>query len=280
MIKDPSPWLAPYLDTSLPLSNEVKAALLENASSRSRQFLLPLIRPLAKGVIMAQQVLKVFVPNRFTSSRVLHRTIYWGLKWFVRPEANYLILRHFHIGSEILQFVAANVPGVQIPLRPRTLEDLIDNVFLQHDLYVFNFIIRLNQELKNKGIEIQPRTQFDTDGVTAGSFDIDRESLPRGRLNLLDLETAIEIYTPLYQLFLTDNDFWRASNSLQLDETLAIYCARLIGDSSYVGLVNNKHPLVPLSTLQAGYRLMLHGLAAESLHAHLVRFKRREKEVA
>ena len=197
--------------------------------------------------------------NRFTSSRVLPRTSYWGLKWFVRPEANYLILRHFHIGSEILQFVAANLPGVQIPLLPRTLEDLIDNVFLQHDLNVFNFIIRLNQELRDQGVEIQPRTQFDSDGVTAGPFDIDGASLPRGRLNFLDLETAIEIYTPLYQLFLTGNDFLRASNSLQLDETLAIYCARLIGDSSYVGLVNNKHPLMPLSTLQAGYWLMLHG---------------------
>jgi hypothetical protein len=42
---------------------------------------------------------------------------------------------------------------------------------------------------------------------------------------------------------------------------------------SYVGLVNNKHPLVPLSTLQAGYRLLLHGLAAECLHATLVQIK-------
>jgi hypothetical protein len=39
-------------------------------------------------------------------------------------------------------------------------------------------------------------------------------------------------------------------------------------------LVNNKHPLIPLSTLQAGYRLLLHGLAAECLHATLVHLKR------
>jgi hypothetical protein len=72
--------------------------------------------------------------------------------------------------------------------------------------------------------------------------------LPRGAPNFLDLESAIEIYTPLYQLFLTDSDFWRACNSLQLDETVAIYTARLIGDASYVSLVNNKHPLIPLPT--------------------------------
>ena len=39
-------------------------------------------------------------------------------------------------------------------------------------------------------------------------------------------------------------------------------------------LVNNKHPLVPMSTLRAGYRLVLHGLATETLHAMLVQFKR------
>ena len=38
--------------------------------------------------------------------------------------------------------------------------------------------------------------------------------------------------------------------------------------------------LVPLSTLQAGYRLLLHGLAAESLHAQLVQIKRAQVAAA
>ena len=230
--------------------------------------------------MMLIQVLKIFIPNRFTSSRVLHRTIYWGLRTFVRPDANYLILRHFHIGSEILQFVATNVPGISIPLnplRPRDLRGLIDDVFLKHDLNIYNFLIRLNREMKAKGIALAKQDRLNFDCITDGPFDIDADSLPAGRLNLLDLETAIEIYTPLYQLFLTDSDFWRACNSLQLDETVAIYTSRLMGDPSYVSLVNNKHPLVPMSTLQAGYRLLLHGLAAECLHATLVQFKRRQQ---
>jgi Family of unknown function (DUF6999) len=83
------------------------------------------------------------------------------------------------------------------------------------------------------------------------------------RHNVLDLQTAIEIYTPLFALFLSDHDFWRSSNSLQLDETIARYV-------EIVGLVNNKHPMVPLSTMEAGFRLMLHGLAdrcAEQSHS-------------
>ena len=76
---DPNPWLALYLDMSLPLSDEVKAALLANSGSKSRQFLLPLIRPCAKLTIMAFQVLKIFIPNRFTSSKFLHKLIRWGI---------------------------------------------------------------------------------------------------------------------------------------------------------------------------------------------------------
>ena len=229
---------------------------------------------------MLIQVLKIFVPNRFTSSKILHKTIYWGLRTFVRPDANYLILRHFHIGSEILQFVATNVPGISIPLnplRPKDLSGLVDDVFLKHDLNIYNFLIRLNREMKSKGMTLTKQDRLNFDCVTEGPFAIDGDSLPAGRLNVLDLETAIEVYTPLYQLFLTDSDFWRACNSLQLDETVAIYTSRLMGDPAYLGLVNNKHPLVPLSTLQAGYRLLLHGLAAECLHATLVQFKRRQQ---
>jgi hypothetical protein len=276
--QDPNPWLALYLDMSLPLRDEVKAALLANSGSRSRQFLLPFIRPCAKLALILFQILKVAVPNKFTSSKILHRLIYWGLRNFVRPDANYLILRHFHIGSEILQFVALNTPQIQIPLNPllpRTLEDLIDDVFLKHDLNIYNFLIRFNREMKVRGLELQKRERLDFACITDGPFSIDEAALPQGRLNMLDLESAIEIYTPLYQLFLTDSDFWRACNSLQLDETIALYASTLIGNPAYLGLVNNKHPLIPLSTLQAGYRLLLHGLAAECLHATLVQLKRK-----
>jgi hypothetical protein len=274
--EDPNPWLALYLDASLPLSDEVKAALLRNSGSKSRQFLLPLIRPLAKLTLVLFQIIKIAIPNKFTSAKILHRLIYWGLKTFVRPDANYLILRHFHIGSEVLQFVATNVPGVEIPLsplRPRNLADLKDNVFLKHDLNIYNFLIRLNKEMKAKGIKLSKQSSPNFACISTGPFAIDEASLPNRWLNCIDLESAIEMYTPLYQLFLTDSDFWRACNSLQLDETVALYTSRLLGDMSYVGLVNNKHPLVPLSTLQAGYRLLLHGLAAECLHATLVQIK-------
>jgi hypothetical protein len=94
----------------------------------------------------------------------------------------------------------------------------------------------------------------------------------------MDLQTAIEMFTPTYQLFLTDNDFWRASNSLQLDETIGIYVATIMNSPQHLILLNNKHPLVPMSTLRAGYRLVLHGLSTEMLHALLMDMKRKAAE--
>ena len=91
-----------------------------------------------------------------------------------------------------------------------------------------------------------------------------------------DLQSAIELFTPLYQLMLTDNDFWRAANSLQLDETIAIYIAKILGMDYHLSFMKNGNPLVPLSTLQAGYRLMMHGLDCEALHGWLRLIKKRQ----
>jgi hypothetical protein len=274
--RDPDPWLALYLDRSVPIDDEAKAALLLALRSRSRQFLLPLVRPLARLAMIVIQLLKVLMPRRMTSSRLLHKLIHWALRTFVAPESNFLILRHFNIGSEVLAFIAANVPGIEMegsPLKPRRLADVEDDMFLKHDLNLFNFVIRLNSQLREKGLDIQrvPRPSYDC--ITDGPFPF--EPFPRRWTNFVDLQTAIEIYTPLYQLLLTDSDFWRAANSLQLDETVGLYVARILGVPEHLVLVNNKHPLLPLSTLMAGWRLMLHGLSAESLHA-LLRQRKRE----
>lgn len=274
-VNDPDPWLALYLDRSIRMDDEAKAALLISMRSRSREFFLPLIRPFLWIFTHLVTLFRIFFPNSLTSSKWLHRSIYFGLKNFVSPEANLIILRHFHIGSEILAFIAANVDGVNVklrPLKPEKLEDVLDDIFLKHDLNLFNFVINLNNELRAKGIEIVPPERLNFDPISDEPFPI--EKFPNRWTNFIDVQSAIEIYTPLYQLFLSGRDFWRASNSLQLDETTGLYVSRILGDAQYLGLLNNKHPLVPLSIIGAGFRLMLHGLAAESLHSILREKKR------
>ncbi|WP_206859518.1 DUF6999 family protein [Lysobacter changpingensis] len=274
---DPSPWLAMYLDLSTPLDEDVKRAWLADSSSRSRQFILPFMRPFARTLIVLFQVLKVVLPRRLAFSRALHRLLAWGMENFIRPEANWLILRHFHLGSQVLQFIAANAP-VEVPtnpLKPARIEDVREEMFLIHDLNLFNFVIRLNQALRESGQRLQRVEHADLSMIEQPSLRL--EDMPRRRRNFLDLQSSIELFTPIYQLLLTDSDFWRATHSLQLDETIGLYAATILDAHAHLILLNNRHPLVPMSTLRAGFRLTLHGLSTEMLHAFLLDLRRQSE---
>ncbi|MBB6095387.1 hypothetical protein HNQ60_004277 [Povalibacter uvarum] len=278
--RDPSPWLALYLDRSLPLAEECKRAWLTDSSSRSRQFLLPLVRPFARAAVVLCQCARIVLPRALTSSRLLHRLLEWNMRTWLSPQANTLIFRHFHLGSEILNFIARNTRGVSMsltPLKPQELRDVRNDLYLQHDLNLFNLVIELNRQLREQGLEMAPIDELDFSGISEQPPAF--EAMPRRWTNFIDLQTAIELYTPVYQLFLSDNDFWRASNSLQLDETIGLYVAKLLNTPWTTGLINNRHPMVPESTLRAGYRLVLHGLATEIQHAILVEHKKAQRKV-
>lgn len=272
--RDPNPWLAMYLDSSIPINDHTKLALMRDNNSRAAMYLLPLVRFWSKLMIFFIHVFKFFFPKVPNSSRMLHRILAWGLKNFVSKDANLLIFRHFHVGSEIMQFIAKNVDGVEVqtsPLKPRDFEDIKDDLFLKHDLNLYNFVINLNRQLKEKKIGIKGKRPIDLSMITPDRFD--HIEFPDRWTNILDLRSAIELFTPFYQFFLTANDFVRASNSLQLDETIGIYTSQILNTPGHLSLVNNKHPMVPETTYSAAYRLVLHGLAAETLHAVLVNIK-------
>ncbi|MGB7370327.1 MAG: hypothetical protein WA907_03665 [Erythrobacter sp.] len=158
------------------------------------------------------------------------------MRRFLSPNANRLILRHFHLGAQIMRFIADNAtPGFRPELErmePRRIEDVEDNLFLKHDLNIYNFLIQLNAKMERRGTSIERRDLLDFSAIDE---EVDLEALPDGKLNGIDLATAIEVYTPAYALLLTARDFWRAANSLQLDETIALYVARLTGGGETAG---------------------------------------------
>jgi hypothetical protein len=277
--RDPDPGLALLLDRSLPLAADAKAALVRDQKSRSRQFLLPIVRPFARAMIVVAQLIHTISPRWPHAPRFLHRSIAFGMRHFLTPDANRLILRHFHLGAQILRFISDNAtPGFHpelAPMRPRRIADVANNLFLDHDLNIFNFLIELNREMERRGARLERVANVDFSAILD---DVELDPLPAGRFNVIDLQTAIEIYTPAYALLLSDRDFWRASNSLQLDETIGLYAARLTGEEKHLAMINNRHPLVPFSTLRAGFRLMLHGLSTEMLHGFLRELKARHSE--
>lgn len=271
-LNDPDPWHALMVDRSTFIDEHVKAALMRNNASRSRQFFLPLVRPLARLSIVLVQLFRIILPDSLTSPKALHAIICWGMKNFVSRDANYLILRHFNIGSQILAFLNANLAGGALPshpLLPREIKDVGGNVFVQHDLNIYNFIISLGLYLREIGKEVGPIPLDKIDFSAIRDFDSEMKELPDTWHNFIDLQSAIEMYTPMFGLLLSDAAFWRASNSLQLDETVAIYAARILNRPEALSVVNNRHPMIPLTTLEAGFRLMLHGYDAENLYGFI-----------
>lgn len=273
--RNPSHWHALFLDSSIPFNLDAKAAFLYDSSRKTKQFLYPFIKVFARLGIILLQIVKAIAPNAINAPKTLHRWLYKGMKYFITPEANFLILRHFYLGSEVLRFIKDNVKGVgnipMNPLKPVSVNAVRDNLFLEHDLNLYNFIINLNNELKDKKVTIGKVEQPDFSAISTGPLPF--EPFRNKWSNFLDLSSAIEIFTPVYQFFLTDNDFWRASNSLQLDEVIGLYAATIMDCPEKLVALNNKHPMIPLPTHGAAFRLTLHGLSTEVLHALLVQQK-------
>jgi len=272
---NPDPDLALLLDQAAPIAEVATQAMLNNLRSRSRRLLLPLIRLFSKIMVGVIGTLRAVLPNTCTSSKWLHRSIHWGLRNFVRSEANLLILRHFHLGSQVLGFIAdnANVAIQRRPLTPKCLTAVEDNLFVQHDLNLFNFVIELNQSLIQNQSSLPSNLPVQEINFDSISEELDIEPLPNRWSNVLDLESAIHLYTPVYQLLLSDTEFSRAVASLQLDESIGIYLATLLGTTDHLHLISNRHPLVATRHMDAAQNLVLHGLGTERLHHRLLALK-------
>jgi hypothetical protein len=272
--EDPSPWLALQLDESLPISTNLKSAWLKDTSRPFRQYVLPLLRPFLRLQMALIQVFRSILPNTFTSSRLLHRLVVISLKTFVSPEGNYVLFRHFHLGTQTLEFLKDNIKGVNLqtrPLYPKTLDEFKDDLFIKHDVNLYNFIIELNLELKKNSLTLEAKEPINFNSIQEPDLKV--SDFPSGTLNFVDIESAIEIFTPIFQLFLSDRDFWRSTHSLQFDETIGLYFAKLYHLNDRMFLVNNKHPMIPAVTAEAAQRLLLHGMSTEALHGLLLSMK-------
>ena len=132
-------------------------------------------------------------------------------------------------------------------------------MFLQHDLNVFNFIIQLNISLREQGRDLTPVERPDFSMISDAPFALG--PLPKRPLNFVDAQTAIEFYTPLYALMLPRDDFVRAVNSLQLDETVAVYIAKILGTDYHLAFIEERPPAgADVDHARPGYWLMMHGL--------------------
>ncbi|MEZ6022559.1 MAG: hypothetical protein R3C16_03895 [Hyphomonadaceae bacterium] len=56
---------------------------------------------------------------------------------------------------------------------------------------------------------------------------------------------------------------------LAAGRAVAIYIGKILGTDYHLSFIKNGHPLVPLSTMQAGFRADIYRLDCEALHGWL-----------
>ncbi|MBF2025201.1 MAG: hypothetical protein IGS48_00330 [Oscillatoriales cyanobacterium C42_A2020_001] len=270
--RNPNAWDALYLDEAIPVDPVAKAYMICDLQNWTRTFLLLPIRAIANLLLGIILVVKRALPFQFSHYKLMHRMAVWFLNHFVTPEACYLIVRHICLGSNIVNFLIDNGPDSDIEkskLYPSTIEDLGENAFLEHDLILYNFVLDYSEaRKKNPGWmeEIYDR-KLNYDSIKPICVHIDVNH--RKWLQVLDLESAIELFKIIYSFWLTRDEFERAVLSLEFDENFGCYVSAITGDYDWNHVITNRHPLAPESPFEAGRNLLLHGIITEYLHRYL-----------
>jgi hypothetical protein len=270
--RDPNTWDILYLDKAIPIDPIAKAYTIKDLQNWTRNYLLIPIKVIANLLLGIIMTVKRLLPWQFNAYGLMHRSAAFFLDNFVSPEACYLIVRHISLGSNIVNFLIDNGPDPTIEKSeqyPKTVKDLADNVFLEHDLILYNFVYDYHQaQAKNPDWlqKIQDRS-LNYESIKPVEVEIDFER--RKWLRILDLESAIELFKVFYSLCLTSDEFARAVLSLQFDENFGIYISNVTGDRDWNHVITNRHPLSPNSCFAAAKNLMLHGVVTEYLHQYL-----------
>jgi len=269
--QNPNAWEALYLDRAIPLDMTAKGYMIKDLQSWSRSYLLIPIKIIANILLAVIMTVKRILPFQFNAHRLMHHSAAFFLKYFASPEASYLIVRHICIGSNVVNFLIDNSPDPNIPksqLYPKTVDDLADNAFLEHDLILYNFVLDYNEAQTQNPNWLQAVHDRGLNYQSIKPIEIEISS-KRHWFQILDLESAIELFKVFYSLCLTSDEFSRAVLSLQFDENFGCYVSAIAQDYNWNHVIANRHPLAPNSPFNAGRDLFLHGIITEALHRYL-----------
>jgi len=265
----PSLWEVMAVDPSIPIDQATMHLVIRDQRSRSRSLLYPWVRILSRVAVTLVVAGKRFCPVRFSAHATMDKLCLWFLRRFVSPDAVTLLVRHFIVETDLLNFCLRNagVPGApaEITLRPTALAGLGDRAVVEHDLNVYR-VLRLLGCTDNLG---PPRS------LDFGTLDIppiDPEPRTRRLLNL-DIQTALCLMNIPFALCLTPGEYRRAVHSMRLDASLLTMLAALTGDSAFLGWGPRSLPVRVDSNVDVPQLVYEHAVICEYAHAQLRRLR-------
>jgi hypothetical protein len=231
---NPSIWDAMALDPLLHVDDHSRALQVADTQRWTRRHLRPLTRVLCMAVVwIALFVKRTVPPLRRGSEAALNRLGPRFLTRWSSPEALELILRHFAIETQLVNFVARNSGGdvPEVDLLPRRASELGDwhgvNAVVRHDANIFNLFIDLGESPTADVQTARPADQLDFSMLEMPAFDLHAGVRRWARL---DLQSSLDVVVATLAVFMDHDTAERAVNSLQLDESLTAAIANLTGD--------------------------------------------------
>jgi len=256
----------------------VRAVIARDMRRWTRRYIFPTVRVLTTLFIYAIIMLKRILPMRLESMAALSSWTCWFSRRFAGPEAQQVMLRHFIIETQLVNFVARNASRGCVPevdLLPTQIEELGDwhgqNAVALHDANVMNLFIDLGE---TEGVDVdtrRPANQLDFSMLEMPELRIHTE----GQWVRFDLPTVLYVSAALIALFFSDRTIERAVNSFQLDESLLAAIANMTGEESLRALTPVKFTHWVGTTGDPARDLHWHILVHEEAYGRLLRLKAR-----
>ncbi len=265
---EPSLWDVMSVDPANSIDLAILRQIIHDQQRASRSFIYPWARILSRAAVIAIVVAKRVMPVRFSAHATMDRMCLWFLRRFVAPESVGLLIRHFIVETNLLNFCLRNA-GVrgEVELRPTTLAQLGNRAVIEHDLNVYRALLALGRAgSPDRAGKLGKPAHLDFGMLSVP--DIDPEPHTR-RLLRLDIQTALCVMNIPFAFCLTPDEYRRAVHSLRLDASLLTVLAEITGDSAFLGW---RQPAVRVdSNVDVPAAVYEHALLCEFAHARLRR---------
>ena len=118
----PSVWDVMAVDPSIPIDEHVLRLIIRDQRRPSRSLAYPWLRVASRLAVTAIVVGKRIFPVRFSALATMDRLCLWFLRRFVSPDAVRLLIRHFIVETNLLNFCVRNASVSGVPSGARSEE--------------------------------------------------------------------------------------------------------------------------------------------------------------
>ena len=259
-------------DKSLPLDDQAKEYWLKDLKNPLRIIVLPTLRILLSITLHITYYVKRLIPIQWKAHRFLQWQICFFMKYFVRPEANVLILRHFQAESNLLNFVIDNSGKDDVEpvlIYPKMIRDLMVQTFVHHD----QGVLMTMRDLEEPDRSLWPIEDEQLSWENWRPVDVDYGTQKKKWTQFLDFETAHELFKTSFCFWLTAKEYEAAINSFQFDHSVGLLIDDIVGATHFADIAYNRFPMILVGPTGLSYRFLMHGFFVEHVHAHLEKMR-------